>query len=649
MQHVAAQGKQFFFDSYQKTDCVMKKIILSILSLFVLAASAQTVSHYGFTPDEVVAEDIQAQGTGENAYVAGMICLDPVNDPVVQRLKGQKVLGVRCYLRTDYVGKRQKFTFVMHATGTPDSIGAKTYCNFSEGWNEILFDEPVTIGDDKLFVGLQVYETRSAAYPLVSYAKAAVPGGSWINLKQEGWKEYTDRGTLFIQALLDAPGEKFERTVYAQATDLPLTIAPAAMFDARVYFHNCSVQPVSSVELTTIGQGDCEPHVRTVSFDEPIPAYGYRHIDLPLRSGVETGAAQWLRINVTAVDGQAAQPAPTGESKVYITHDAFERIPLVEEFTSQRCTNCPFMIYYLDKAMEEFDGNVLYVTHHTGYQKDAFTLPMDEDLLYLFGSDYTYNPAVMYDRRVAKGEVAPVLGANEASTAPYYAAISEAALRPAMARVDVEVDKTDDGQINCRVSGRINAEMAAAGHDLYLSAYLVEDGISLDDKYFQMGLDAEGAPADIMERFKHNGVKRHVFNTTTTGDLLQLDADNCFEAEYQSFQIDKSWVWENCRVIAFVHKMDKEDMTQNEVLNAGSNRLGSTASAITRPLQDATADVRFYVDAKQTLRANYPLASLEVYSLDGSKQRVSGLLSGVYVVRYTLSDGTQGTQKVLVK
>jgi hypothetical protein len=254
----------------------------------------------------------------------------------------------------------------------------------------------------------------------------------------------------------------------------------------------------------------------------------------------------------------------------------------------------------------------------------------------------------MYDRRVAKGEVAPVLGANEASTAPYYTAISEAALRPAMARVDVEVDKTDDGQISCRVSGRINAEMAAAGHDLYLSAYLVEDGISLD-KYFQKGLDAEGAPADIMERFKHNGVKRHVFNTTTTGDLLQLDADNCFEAEYQPFQIDKSWGWENCRVIAFVHKMDKEDMTQNEVLNAGSNRLGSTASAIIRPLQDAAADVRFYVDAKQTLRANYPLASLEVYSLDGSKQRVSGLLSGVYVVRYTLSDGTQGTQKVLVK
>ena len=217
-----------------------------------------------------------------------------------------------------------------------------------------------------------------------------------------------------------------------------------------------------------------------------------------------------------------------------------------------------------------------------------------------------------------------------------------------MARVDVEVDKNADGQINCRVSGRINAEMASAGHNLYLSAYLVEDGLPLD-KYFQKGLDAEGAPADIMERFKHNGIKRHVFNTVTTGDLIQLDEENTFEAVYEPIQANKDWVWENCRVLACVHKMDKEDMTQNEVLNAGSNRLGSTASAITRPLQDAAADVRFYVDAKKTLRANYPLASLEVYSLDGSKQRVSALLSGVYVVRYTLSDGTQGTQKVLVR
>ena len=626
----------------------MKKILLSLFALFALGTAAQTTSHYGFAPDTLVPEDIQALGTGENAYVAGMICLDPVNDPVVQRLKGQKITGVRCYLRAAYAQKRQKRTCVMHTTGSPDATPVKTYCDFDEGWNEILFDEPVTIGEEKVYVGLQVYETRGTAYPLVSFAKANVPGGSWINLKSEGWKEYTDRGTLYVQAMLDAPASVFDRSVYVQATDFPLTIAPAGLFDAKVYFLNHSDKAVSSLELSTLGQGDSEPHVQTVTFAQPLAPHAACVLDLKLRSGAETGASQWLSLRATNIDGQQPQDVREGRSQLYITHDAFQRVPLVEEFTSQLCTNCPFMIYYLDQAMEEFDGPVLYVTHHTGYQKDAFTLPMDEDLLYLFGSDYTYNPAVMYDRRVAKGEVAPVLGANEASTAPYYTAISEAALRPAMARVDVEVDKTDDGQINCRVSGRINAEMAAAGHDLYLSAYLVEDGISLD-KYFQKGLDAEGAPADIMERFKHNGVKRHVFNTTTTGDLLQLDADNCFEAEYQPFQIDKSWVWENCRVIAFVHKMDKEDMTQNEVLNAGSNRLGSTASAITRPLQDATADVRFYVDAKQTLRANYPLASLEVYSLDGSKQRVSGLLSGVYVVRYTLSDGTQGTQKVLVK
>ena len=626
----------------------MKKILLSLFSLFVLGAGAQTTSHYGFAPDSFMPEDIQALGTGENAYVAGMICLDPTNDPVVQRLKGQKVTGVRCYLRAAYAQKRQKRTCVMYTTGTPDATPVKTYCDFEEGWNEILFDEPVTIGEEKVYVGLQVYETRGTAYPLVAFAKANVPGGSWINLKSEGWKEYSDRGTLFVQAMLDAPTSVFDRSVYAQATEFPLTIAPASFFDAKVYFHNHSDKAVSSVELSTLGQGDDEPHVQTVTFAEPLAPHAACVLDLKLRSGAETGASQWLSLSVASIDGEQPQATAEGRSVLYITHDAFQRVPLVEEFTSQLCTNCPFMIYYLDQAMEEFDGPVLYVTHHTGYQKDGFTLPMDEDLLYLFGSDYTYNPAVMYDRRVAKGEVAPVLGANEASTAPYYAAISEAALRPAMARVDVEVDKNADGQINCRVSGRINAEMASAGHNLYLSAYLVEDGLPLD-KYFQKGLDAEGAPADIMERFKHNGIKRHVFNTVTTGDLIQLDEENTFEAVYEPIQANKDWVWENCRVIAFVHKMDKEDMTQNEVLNAGSNRLGSTASAITRPLQDAAADVRFYVDAKKTLRANYPLASLEVYSLDGSKQRVSGLLSGVYVVRYTLSDGTQGTQKVLVK
>lgn len=626
----------------------MKKIILSLLALISWGASAQTPVHYGFAPDQVVSEEVKAQGSGENASVGGLICLDPTADPVVARLKGHQVKGVRCYLRAEYIGKRQKRTYIQHMSGTPDAEATKTYCDFAEGWNEIMFDEPVTIGDEKLFVGLQVYELLGTPYPLITLAGVTVPGSSWIKLKDEGWKEYSDRGTLFIQAILDdEAAEKLENTVYAQVASAALTIAPSRMFEAKVYFHNRSAQPVESLELVTQGQGDADTHTQTVTFDTPLPAYGGRIIDLPVRAGSETGASQWLNLTVKSVNGVPTQASAAGTSHHYITQDAFLRIPLVEEFTSQRCTNCPFMIYYLDKAMEEFSGPVLYVTHHTGFSDDAFTLPMDEDLLYLFGSDYTYNPAVMYDRIVQKGETAPVNGANEASTAPYTAALQAAAARPAMAEVLVDVEKSDT-QVGCRVHGRVNAEMAASGEPLYLSVYLVENGISAD-QYPQLGLDSEGAPEDLLERFKHNGVKRHVFNTVTTGDPLTLQADNSFDIEFEAADWNAAWNWDNCQVIAFVHMMSKDDMTKNEVLNAGSNKLNHLITGIEAVSENLSADVRFRVGMGGKLQANVPLRSLQIHQLDGRTLRPDmSLGSGIYIVSYTLPNGTTGARKIVI-
>ena len=216
-----------------------------------------------------------------------------------------------------------------------------------------------------------------------------------------------------------------------------------------------------------------------------------------------------------------------------------------------------------------------------------------------------------------------------------------------MAEVLVDVEKSDT-QISCRVHGRVNSEMAASGEPLYLSVYLVENGIPLD-KYPQLGLDADGAPADIMERFKHNGVKRHVFNTVSTGDPLTLQADNTFSVDFAAANFSKAWNWDNCQVIAFVHKMNKDDMTKNEVLNAGSNKLNHLITGIQTVNNGASTDVRFSTNAGGTLQANVPLRRLQIHQLDGrSVSTDMPLNSGIYVVNYTLHNGETGARKVIV-
>lgn len=626
----------------------MKNLLIIFFMLCSLGVAAQNSVHYGYAPDNLSADVIKAQGTGENAYICGMICLDPEVDPVVKRLKGVQVKGVRCYLRADYQQKRQKYSHVMYAQGSVDAEPTKTLCNFKEGWNEILFDTPVTIGDEKLFIGYQVYELLGTPYPLVSYAKASVPGGYWVNSKREGWVEYSDRGTLFIQAILDdSAAPLLENCVYAQPVAAPLSVAPSSEFDAEVYVHNRSAKAVNKITVEAMGKGDAASRTHEVALDVPIAGYTAQLVGMKLHAGSETGTNQPLQLTVTKVDDQEAQPSAPGTIHLYVTEDVFVRIPLVEEFTSQACTNCPYMIYYLDQAMEEYDGDLLYVTHHSGFKNDAFTKPMDQEVLYLFGSEYTYNPAVMYDRRVINNELAPVNGAKEAKSDPYMEAIVQAASHPAMARVDVEVTD-ENGKLACTVSGRVSKEMIATGEQFYLSAYLVEDGISTKE-YPQLGFDAEDAPADLEEKFRHNGVKRHVFNVKGIGDALTFNETNEFSVSYDAIELDKSWNLQNCKVIAFVHPVNKDDMFANVVLNAGSCNLDALVSGVDAVSSDASEHIRFLLDGEKTLKSNLPLTQWAVYTLSGaSVSKNQPLDAGVYVIRYMLPNGQINAQKILV-
>lgn len=637
----------------------MKRILSVLLGLalgFLGHAAAQDAVLYGPGPAGTPADDIRsAVGSGENAYFAALVGMDPATDPVMQRLKGQKIIGVRCYMRAAYKQKSQKRSYVMACQGTPDNVAAQQYVNFTEGWNEVMFDEPVVIGDDKTYVGLQVYETIGTPYPLCAYKPVSVPGGCFTNLGRKGWEESTGRGTLLIQAIL-APeaAPLLERTAYAQITGFPLSLEPAKPFACQLYLKNHSGQPVTTAEIETLGKGDTTPHTLTVSLDTPLAPYDGRMIAADVVSGSEEGVAQDIALDVVSLDGQPAQPAMTGVSQLYVTSDVFVRIPVVEEFTGLRCPNCPFMAYYLDMAMEEYGAPHIYVSHHAGFQDDVLTKPCDKELIFLFGPEYgpdykwAYNPAVMYDRTILPGTALPVYGASEASHEGYLASIRQAASIPALAQVLVDVERTADGQVSCRVHGRVHHDLAT-DESLRISTYLIEDGLGTD-RYPQLGLDdIEGAPADLLERFKHNGVIRHVFNTDAAGDQLRPETDATFSIDYPAVAAAADWKWENCQVVALIHRIDRDNLAANAILNAGSNRLNDYVTGIAAP---ATAEAAVSITAgpDRRIRASVPGSRLEVYTLGGARIAAgTPCQPGLYVVRCTTPAGQTTSAKVLVR
>lgn len=625
----------------------MKQGILTFLWLVLACCGmqAQQPFYYGYAPLDPVLKDLTGHGSGINNYTEALICLDPATDPLVGRLKGSKLTGVRCFLRSDYAQKSQGFSAIMLYNGSLSATPIKQPTDFKAGWNEVLFNEPVTIGDDKLYIGMRVFETKGSPYPVAAYQPISIPNSYFINIARKGWNEYHDRGTLLIQAMLDAQPELFTGVAYANATGFPLVVAPDTPFDCRLYVHNLSNHPISSVEVESVAGNNGGSQRQTFTFDTPIEAYGGRMVPASFTSGNTEGVAEPITLHVTRVDGKPSSSTLDGTFNLHVSKDVFTRIPLIEEFTGLTCSNCPLMAYYLDKALEEYASPYVYVARHAGFSDDVFTTEADKQILYLFGGA-TYNPAIMYDRTAFEGNTTPVYGVTQLDAAPYLAAIHYMMSRPAQAKVVVEADDTD-GKMACRVSGKVSRSMLSGGEDFYLSTYLIEDSIS-EERYPQAGLDIKDAPKDLHDRFAHNGVIRHIYSLRPEGDKLSFDDDANFSVSYAGIDLPADWDKNNCQVVAFVHKINKNNLKDNFVLNAGYQRLDNLSSIGPEALADNKVNISVSPDHR--IVASVPVRELSVYNAQGERIDASSRLSpGLYVVKHVATSGYRTVRKILVK
>ena len=612
----------------------MKRLLTALLCLFsIVAARAEdTKVYYGYCPQTLDTQYLSAVGTGDNGQLQVSICLDPSADPAVRRLEGQKILGVRLFMRAAYtVSQRASDRYVFSTEGKIDGTMTKTSCKFQEGWNEVLFPTPLTIGSEPIFLGASVYETFGTPYPFGVYNSAEATGTYWVNVKKEGWSQRKG-SVVLLEAILDdsqsqlsAPDGPLAATAHVSFKGSALTVQPSQLTDGLLYVHNQSAQPLSALSFTTTDEAGLS-HTQRVDFaDAPIPAFDARVLPFQVVAPSLNGTEQPLHFAVHEVqtaDGvmDAAGRGRSYTTTFYVMDDAFTRVPLVEEFTSQYCINCPFMIYYLDRAMEawrEAGNPVLYVAHHAGFQNDMFTQPADQSLTYLFGpGETTYNPAVMYDRRIFLGNTSPVVSAKVAETTPYTESIAAVSQVPAMAEVNVR--RSDDGT-TLTVEGRINRNFVAEGIPVYLTCYLIEDGIPTTP-YFQKGLtDFEDAPDDLEETFRHNGVIRHVFTKDALGDAITIERDG----EKCLYSMTFPWptklsplpILDENRtdVVAFVHLTDTKAMASNYILNAGSLRLTAKTDGVSLPESAPSA----------------PASGC--YDLQGRRVDEAHLESGVYI------------------
>ncbi len=614
----------------------MKKILLTLTLSLPLALGAETFN-YGFCPVDATEEQMSAQGSGKNNDIEVLLRLSPAEMPQVAALKGSKITGIRAKLRNDIERK----SAIVARIGSLDSEVIKKDCWLNAGWNTVSFPEPIEIGDEEIYIGYRVNENQgSGSHPILASVNPAPSATSFINIGLTGWQDMGSKGSVMLQAIIDGDLTALEAPAATAAVyGFPKLIAPNAPFDATLSIKNLSSTPISSLTVDYIHGA--------VDLQAEIGPFETASIPVTLMSAAEESTDYPFVSTVSTVNGVSTPGAYASTAHLYITRDVFTRIPLIEEWTGLTCVNCPFMIYYLDRAREEYNKPHTYVAHHAGFDYDKLTQQVDKDLLFLFGEPRNQrNPAIMYDRSYLPGETELIFGANEASTAPYLSKLLAAENVPALAEVKVDID----GQ-TVTVHGKVSTGSKTADGKVRLSAYLIEDNIAPLPDYPQLGINAQvadGAPDDMVETFRHNGVIRANLTENSTGDKLEFDAEGNYSATFALPEFNEKWNRDNCHVVAFIHRYDESQLTDNFVLNSGDSRpFTPSESGIDEIISASGTDLRVVRALDGSIVVLTPVSSVKVYNaaglpVDPNKPQPAGL----YIVRATLPDGTKATAKI---
>lgn len=212
----------------------------------------------------------------------------------------------------------------------------------------------------------------------------------------------------------------------------------------------------------------------------------------------------------------------TGEVEV-------ERKVLLEEFTGQRCTNCPDAHRIIESLEEQYGDDLIVVSIHAG----NFGISVkDGGLMQEEGNDYANRwdisayPAGVVDR------TGLVMTMNQWATA-----IREDLLKPADFQLSLEAQLSEDGK-RIEVFTTMVSPRALNG---YLQLWVVENGI--------VGFQIDNGTR--LPDYVHNNVFRGCVNGLW-GESIPLKG-NVVEYNSSEIAINDEWVVENLRIVGFYY------------------------------------------------------------------------------------------------
>ena len=540
---------------------------------------------------------------------------------------GSRVVGIRFGL-CEPIGASRVFIIAADRYGNGKDIVSKKVDDTEKGWNTVMLDNPITITTKpgmEWMVGYD-YEQKntkedgeytSECYPFSCVAEGASGHPLQLYCQRPGttdgkaWYEF-DMGdnNLSVQLLIegnyyqyDVAVDDFGNLSFQQGSEVVLPI----------HYTNNSTEDVSSIDyvVTIDGVRGTEQHE---TIDPPVIPTRGGTLSIPLPLGEEAGSFQ-VSVEVTKVNGHDNESKDkVAEGYVGVSSTQFTRNMVIEEFTTEKCPNCPRVAGYLHEYLETADlSRVAAVCHHSAYYTDWLTQPCDEELTFLFNNGgATFAPAVMFNRE-PDFDSYYLQGKKDNVTIPGsaddFGTIVEYYLTQTLANAKLDmqvVPNADKSKVTLIIKGEANNLYDT--DNALLTVYVTEDNVKAQ------------AQAGAQGTYKHHHVIR-AYNSTW-GDKVTWDGTG-FTATYD-YNLDSSWKQDDIKFVAFLNKHNANDPLDNRIENSINVSLSAT---------NGVEGVSTNNDAVEVARYN------------AAGQRIYGQQKGLNIVK--LSDGR--TLKVIVK
>lgn len=432
------------------------------------------------------------------------------------------------------------------------TVTSSTEPALAKGWIEAKLDNGFTIDASKgVYLGMTYHQKgESKAFSIIGNG---FENSFFVCIGEGDWEDRHSDGILSIEAVVAGnPNPEYDLALLEAVLDYS-SESDVNVITTRVA--NNGRNAISGFTLEYMHANNPEDAV--MRYQECMIASGEKLDVVCNIPKVDDVFVNPLTVRIVSIDN--GEDAYSGNNSMIARVPARKKV-LVEEFTTENCSNCPSMAKTIHDICGEdaYEDCTVVVCHHAGFYTDWLTQPCDEEIAWLYGCSYA--PAVMYDRTpLPRGQLADT---------PDNKTLRDNLDRQLAMTPCVGISLTNEldsskGELVVNVS--LKRELALDMTNPCLSVYLTEDNIQ---PRLQSG--------DKDRTFIHQHVIR-AYNSTW-GESIEWNG-----SDYHTvlrFDLDSEWKVDDMRIIAFVNNYDSENEANNRVDNVECCRISGSSSSV---------------------------------------------------------------------